>query len=101
MLILFGFLVKGESEGDELAFARYTGCVARLEKAAEALKCVFLQCATLGFGEEADDVGRGGNGKELVALCEGYRVASFQSTVSTVHVARASTAVHPFTAELP
>lgn len=43
----------------------------------------------------------GGKARELVAADEWFGVNPFQITVSTVHVAQANTAVHPFTTMLP
>lgn len=71
-------------------------CVARPDKVDEALKCVCLQCASLGFGEKRDNLVRG-VGKDLVAASGWSGMIPLQSIVSAVYVARANTPFHPFT----
>lgn len=76
-------------------------CGPSLDKMGEAIRYVCLQWATAGSLEEGHDVVEKGEDIDAVAAGEGYRVISFQSTVSTVHVAQANTAVHRLTREQP
>lgn len=50
----------------------YLKLVAPFDESDGALKCVGLQWATYGSGDEDDDVGETGNGKELVAAGEWF-----------------------------
>lgn len=57
VVLLFGLLKKGESEGDGRAFVRYMDFVPSLDKRDEALRCVCLQWATAGCAEEKSKKG--------------------------------------------
>lgn len=72
-----------------------------LGKVDKALKYVCLQWAAAGVAGERHDVGAEGKGKGAVKPGERSGPTTLQSTVSTVHAARAVTAVHPFTKKLP
>lgn len=53
---------------------RFMKFVALLDGWNEALVCVCLQWATLGTGEEGDDVGREGEGRKLVTAGQWFAV---------------------------
>lgn len=93
MLLLFLSSPEEESYWDEFAFVLYTELVAPLDEEDEALKCMYLRWVTFGSGEKGDDVERERKGREQVAVGKSLGVIPFQSIVSTLHIARVSTAL--------
>lgn len=67
----------------------------------DALGCLRLRWAAAGSGENGSDVDRLERENNRTAARKWFGVICFGSILSTVHVVRATTAVQPFTAELP
>lgn len=89
-------LMKGESEGDELAFLRYLECLPPLDEADEAVGCACRPWATAGFLKREHDVGEERIDGDYAAAGEWTGVSAFHNIVSTVQADLACTALRPF-----
>lgn len=84
-----------------MAFVWFMKCVPSLDALNGALECVCRRCAAEKSEVIENEMDRLEGEKNCTAAVERIGVNNFESILSTVHIVRAITAMHPPTTELP
>lgn len=98
-LQLLRCFMKKENSGKELALVQNMECVLLFDNVDEALWCFEYSERLRLLGRKSMMKG-GEDDREALPARECFRVTSFQNSVRTLHVVRASISVHPSTTKL-